>query len=212
MVFNRFTVLGYNDEKRKWEARCECGNIRFFETNVLRLKTTKSCGCYRKQRLQTHGHFVNGQKKSKEWVAWMAMKQRCYYEPNNHWKDYGGRGIKVCDEWLNDYAKFREDMGECPPGHSLDRILVNESYYKSNCKWSSKIQQANNTRRCVYVSYRDRTQTVSQWCRELRVISAATALNRIRYENMDPVAAITTPPKPGNNQKQGRIYNRKTPI
>lgn len=116
-----------------------------------------------------HGH-TRKRSKSKAYAAWASMKQRCLYKKCPRYEQYGGRGIKVCKRWLNSFDNFLSDMGEPPtPEHSLDRINVNKGYYKSNCRWASKEEQANNRSNNVFVAFEGRTLTVSQWGRELGI-------------------------------------------
>lgn len=84
--------------------------------------------------------------KSKEYISWFNMKQRCFNKNNIRYKDYGGRGITVCDRWKNSFENFYKDMGERKEGFSLDRIDNNKGYYKENCKWSDNVEQGRNRR------------------------------------------------------------------
>lgn len=93
------------------------------------------------------------------------MKQRCYTEKRKNFKNYGGRGIYVCDRWKNSFENFLLDMGERPPRTSLDRIDVNGNYEPSNCRWSDSETQYNNTRRNVYVNYEGNKVTLAQLSR-----------------------------------------------
>lgn len=98
--------------------------------------------------------------------AWVGMRSRCNCPTNKKWKDYGGRGIKVCPRW-GSYAAFLADVGERPsPAHSLDRIDVNGDYEPGNVRWATRVEQANNTRQCVYIEHDGRNLTVAQWARE----------------------------------------------
>ncbi|MCM1142418.1 MAG: hypothetical protein NC453_27935, partial [Muribaculum sp.] len=88
--------------------------------------------------------------------------------PNNaQFKDYGGRGIKICDRWRNSFENFLADMGKKPtPQHSIDRIDYNGDYCPENCRWATRAEQNNNKRNCIMVTYNGKTQTFKQWCNE----------------------------------------------
>jgi hypothetical protein len=120
------------------------------------------------------------------------MKKRCYCKSEKEYKNYGARGIAVCEEWRDDYAAFLRDMGRRPSkAHTLDRIDVNGNYEKSNCKWATRIEQANNTRRSRFIEMQDKKLTVAQWARELS-ININTLWGRLR-RGVNPVVALTTP-------------------
>lgn len=92
-------------------------------------------------RPPTHGMFG-----TREYRAWNSMKDRCLNTKHPRYKDYGGRGITICDEWKTSFEKFFKDMGYVPDGYSLERKRNNEGYYKDNCEWASAKAQANNRR------------------------------------------------------------------
>lgn len=108
-----------------------------------------------------------------EFRCWSLMKQRCYNEKNPGYADYGGRGIKVCEQWLvkgSGFGTFLEDMGTRPtPQHSIERREVNGDYEPANCYWAIQKVQANNTRRNIYLEYNGKRQTIQQWSEELGV-------------------------------------------
>ena len=89
-------------------------------------------------------HERHGLERSKEYASWLNMKQRCLNPKSTAWENYGGRGISICNEWLNSFVTFYEDMGKCPDGLTLDRIDVNGNYEPSNCKWSTVSEQNFN--------------------------------------------------------------------
>lgn len=137
----------------KWRCVCDCGNEKIVMSRNLVTGNTKSCGCLRKEisaaRVRTHG-FCSEAKPV--YQLWRNMMSRCYKPNNTRWKDYGGRGIKVCERW-HDIAAFWADMGPSfQPGLTLDRIDVNGDYCPENCRWLTVKAQNRNTRRNRIVS------------------------------------------------------------
>lgn len=138
-----------------------------------------------------HGHYI-GDVGSKTYVAWRAMKQRCYDENNISFKFYGGRGIIVCDRWLNSFESFLADMGEAPEGKSLDRYPDNDgSYAIDNCRWATAKQQAENRRNSDLLTAFGKCQTVSEWARELGV-SRCCIQKRIK-KGWSPEKTVSVP-------------------
>lgn len=113
----------------------------------------------------THGHTRNGAK-SKTYLAWSGMKGRCLNPNNQKYIHYGGRGIRVCDAWLDSFDNFLGDMGEVGRGLSLERVDVNGDYNKANCVWATTETQANNKQNSRKITVDGRTQTIAQWSRE----------------------------------------------
>lgn len=137
--------------KRVILCKCECG----IETNVILYSflngRTKSCSCYRDEFSKTHNESRIYKDKSGstiEYRTWCSMKQRCYNPNVERYICYGGRGIKVCDRWLNSFQNFLEDMGRRPDnGYSIDRINVDGDYEPSNCRWATASEQQQNKRK-----------------------------------------------------------------
>lgn len=115
--------------------------------------------------------LVHGEaRKTKEYNIWSKMKSRCLNTNDKSFHDYGGRGITVCDSWSCSYSNFLHDMGRAPsPKHSIERIENDKGYSPDNCKWATRIEQANNTRVNRFVEYKGQTKTLSEWCRELNL-------------------------------------------
>jgi hypothetical protein len=136
---------------RKFNCLCECGNKIDTQLTSLTSNLTTSCGCYKKEKViersTTHGLY-----KTEGYYSWYNMKQRCYNSNLKRYEDYGGRGIKICDRWLNSFENFLTDMGEKPtPQHSIDRIDVNGNYEPSNCRWATPKEQRINQRKNISI-------------------------------------------------------------
>jgi hypothetical protein len=104
--------------------------------------------------------------KTATYVTWEAIKQRCHNPKAVGYKGYGGRGIKVCESWLHSFETFYADMGERPPGRTIERIDNEKGYSKENCRWATKRQQASNRRNTLLISYSGEKKTLTEWSRE----------------------------------------------
>jgi hypothetical protein len=192
--FGRWTVIerGPNIKRRAgWICRCDCGEERAVESGNLVTGRSTSCGCGRLERTRTHG--ATG---SAEYGTWTAMKSRCYGTSNAGYPTYGARGITVCDAWHNDFVQFLRDMGPKPSDkHTLDRIDPNGNYEPSNCRWALPNMQSNNRRNNRHLTFKGKTQTVSEWAREVGLRKNAL-LYRLE-SGWDLERALTTPSRRG---------------
>lgn len=146
--FGRLVAIRHvgNDvrSKRIWLCQCDCKNEKHIRAGDLRSGKTKSCGCLQIE----NGSFrsTHGQTGTPEYLAWAGMLTRCNNPKSSNFEYYGGRGIKVCERWLQ-YENFFADMGQKPtPTHTLDRINVDGNYEPANCRWATKKEQAKNKR------------------------------------------------------------------
>ncbi len=119
----------------------------------------------------------HGLSKSRIYRVWAGMRKRCENQRSLPYRDYGGRGIKVCAEW-QEFEKFYRDMGDCPDGLSIDRINNDGDYEPGNCRWADRKTQARNKRHNTKITGFGKTMTVSEWS-EKTGISAKAILNRI---------------------------------
>ena len=178
LTFNRLTVIKVtgkdNGNNLLYECLCICGNTITTTSSKVRTGHTKSCGCFNKERITSHG-FGN----HPLYDIWYNMIQRCTIPEHYNYKNYGARGITVCDEWLT-IEGFLQDMDNRPSKlHSIDRIDNDGNYCKENCKWSTTKEQGNNRRTNRILEYNDKKQTITQWADELGV-SSITLYGRLR--------------------------------
>lgn len=137
-----------------------------------------------------HGHTENG-KRTPEYQSWKGMKSRCYWKKHFAYKYYGGKGITVCDEWLNSFETFFKDMGGKPSKeYTLDRVDPKQSYSKDNCRWATRAEQSRNQERSIKVKICCQTKTLKEWS---RIFSKpySTLLKYVRA-GKDPVELLTT--------------------
>lgn len=113
--------------------------------------------------------YIHGMRHTKTYKSWAEMKQRCLNQNNTVYDYYGGRGITICDEWM-DFQKFLDDMGECPKGMSIDRIDNSKGYYAENCRWANKYQQARNKRNNRLIEFNGEIKPLSQWAEEYNLL------------------------------------------
>lgn len=211
-VFGRLVVIrcsGKNEKNRQlWECKCNCGNLHIVSTTLLKSGKCKSCGCLRIEKSKklntTHGLSNNKNNKyTSEYAIWLGMKARCYNEKNNRYIDWGGRGIIICDSWLNSFENFYFDMGKKPSkNHSIDRIDFNGNYEPSNCRWATQQEQNRNTRTNVFLTYNGETKILTDWSLELGV-SRSTIMKRIKKISFTELVNYY------KNKKSGKWYIKR---
>lgn len=163
--FGRLTVLSRAENSKcgrvMWNCICDCGNHAKVSSNRLKQGETKSCGCLRKSDTKNY----SGKKELRLYRIWNSMNNRCRPKYDGRYGDYVIRGITVCDEWLHDFQAFYE--WAMANGYSddltLDRKDNDGNYCPENCRWITRKEQANNTRRNHYVTYNGETHTIAEW-------------------------------------------------
>lgn len=183
-VYGILTVRAKSLLRRRWDCMCECGVVRVVWSSGLLSGASRSCGsCVRwivHEKIRVHGGTARTDKGRRGlYQIWVSMRARCNCPTNKAFKHYGGRGITVCPEWNKSFSAFERDVGVRPKGAQLDRRDNDAGYSPSNCAWATVIQQANNRRGNVVVDHLGKTQTITQWSRELG-IKACTLLKRYR--------------------------------
>ena len=182
--FGRLTVLfrhGYSGLAITWECQCDCGNTKVVVGNSLLRGKTQSCGCLHREQLveRNSSHNLVG---TRIYNIYSNMRERCYCQSNPQYKNYGGRGIRICSDWLNDFKAFydwamangyRDDL-------SIDRVDNNGNYCPENCRWADAKTQANNTRRNRLLTINGITMTLSEWA-DKTGISASCISRRISH-------------------------------
>lgn len=171
--FGKLIVIKPTGKKKNnsylWLCKCDCGKTVIVKSGNLTSGSTQSCGCLRTEKIIKHGGTYE-----RLYKVYNSIKGRCYNKKSPHYKNYGGRGIKICKEWLGrniGYSNFKKwainngydefaNKGEC----TIDRIDVNGNYEPSNCRWVNQKTQQNNRRNNKKVTYKNETKTISEWC------------------------------------------------
>lgn len=174
--FGKWTVLEKSSKSKKWVCRCECGNIKEVVGAQLRNGTSTNCGC-------VGGHYKHGLKGTRIYNIWNAMKQRCNNPNTEGFKNYGGRGIKVCEEWEKDVKSFHDWAinNGYEDNLTLERNDINGNYEPFNCSWKTMKEQANNKRNNHLIEFEGQIKTISEWS-EIKGISKELILERIKRD------------------------------
>ncbi len=194
--FGRLTAIKYAGKSKGkqtlWECKCDCGKTVIVHQQNLNNGHTTSCGCYNIdciiEREQTHGET-----KTRLYNIWHDMIYRCYGQKHDSYKDYGAKGVTVCDEWKNSFETFRDWAYQNGYSENLtiDRIDNTGNYCPENCRWATDIQQANNTSRNLVFTVDGYTDTLANLCRKYD-IPYSLAHSRV-YRKWDIKKALTTP-------------------
>lgn len=177
------------DGKSFWRCRCDCG--RYNETKGIYLVrgATRSCGCLVAFNNRRHGHSAG----TPTYRSWSGMKTRCQNPSHHEYHRYGGRGISICKRWLK-FENFLADMGERPNGMTLERKNNNLGYVKSNCRWATYKEQAQNTYKNVMLSFKGETRCMKEMSKKYGI--KRTTLGRRLKAGWDVARSLTQPVRP----------------
>lgn len=148
----------------QWECLCDCGNTTVTTTGRLKSGNTQSCGCLKKERA-SHANRTHGASGTRLHRIWKGIKARCSNKNNPQYKDYGGRGISICDAWRQSYDAFRSWAVEngYDDNLTIERMDVNGNYCPENCKWITLQEQQDNRRNTVRITSGDVVRTAKEW-------------------------------------------------
>ena len=191
--FGRLRVVEFSHIKNRasyWKCICDCGNEKIIYRGALTSGDTISCGCFHKEHNAEYG-FKHGKTNTKLYSVWSGMIQRCTNCKASNYKRYGGRGIRVYDEWRENFISFHDWAMEngYEEGLSLDRINNEGNYEPSNCRWVTIKQQQNNMRTNHVVEYNGIKHTIAEWARILNV-NHETLRYRINHNNFSDFESL----------------------
>lgn len=195
---NRKLYRSHVNSRPCFICRCDCGKFKLILAASVVGGGTRSCGCLRREmtrkRMTQHGHAKRSGH-SREFNIWMGIKKRCYSQKNPSYKNYGGRGITMCQKWLFSFSAFLRDMGPIPSNrHSIERLDNDRGYDPGNCVWLLRSLQNRNRRTTVWIVVGGERKTLAEWCRKAG-IAYGTYYARTRYYGWSVEDAVTTPTK-----------------
>jgi len=202
--FGKLIVLSFYKRIKNqtmWICKCDCGTIKIINGSNLTRNITSSCGCYGKEQ-RIKSLTIHGLTNHKLYSVYSSIKQRCYDKNSHKYKNYGGRGITICDEWRNDFKKFydwainngykEEKLPNGINNLTIGRIDNDSNYCPENCRWETNKQQMNNMTTSHFITYKGKTKTMKQWCENLN-LKYLTIAQRINCGNWSIERAFETP-------------------
>jgi|SRR5665213_2818724 len=185
-------------------CRCDCGAEGVFNVRNMMSGNTLSCGCL-KRELDLIRRKTHGMSKTPEYETWCHIKKRCLNPDDQDFKDYGGRGITICDRWRDSFEAFLSDVGRRPDGYSIERENVDGNYEPGNVCWIPKSKQNLNKRTTHWVEFQGKQIPLTVFCRLSSAVSSHAVKSRI-YAGWEPQKALTVGPLSGH----GTLEQRRT--
>lgn len=178
-------------KRRRAMFQCVCGTRYVLSVAAAKMNYIISCGCLRDEKARIT-QTTHGRSGTPEYYSWSSMKARCLKPNHENYHNYGGRGITICDRWLNSFDNFLADIGTRPTNkHTLDRIDVNGNYEPSNCRWATAKEQAQNRRTSIFLPLNGVVKTVEGWSKQTG-LSKSTIYRRIQI-GWDAKKTLYTP-------------------
>ena len=195
--FNSWTIIDDSIPKSTI-VRCDCGFEAIRQRGDIISGRSRCCNSCRYKNRKGKGNpkiLKHGKSYTKTMTTWSEMKRRCYKEDRIDYKNYGGRGITICDRWLHGdgnktgFHCFLEDMGDRPDGMTIDRINHDGDYEPSNCRWATNIEQMNNRQDSRFIEYKGERMTMANAARRFNV-PYRSIYNRVVLKGMNPEDVI----------------------
>lgn len=191
--YGRLTVIKRADKTGRvyWLCQCDCGNKTEVASQYLRNGRTQSCGCLQRE-LASERRTSHGMSSSALYFIWQGIRDRCFNPNSDSYKNYGERGITMCERWSESFEAFASDMGEPSKGMTIERIDNDGDYSPENCRWASRQEQVRNTRHNRMITFDGQTMCMSEWAEKTGISYSAISqrLNRLGW-SVD--RALTTP-------------------
>lgn len=168
MKFGNLTAISFEEKKHGvflWKFKCKCGNTIVLADTMVMIGIITDCGCSNIRRDRKR-HMKNRDGSNPLYKKWISMKDRCLNENCTIYQRYGGAGITICDEWVNDFDRFHKwaIKNGWEKGKTIDRINNKKGYSPQNCRWATKKQQERNKTSNVYVEYNGENKLLIEWC------------------------------------------------
>lgn len=186
--FGRLEVLSIDEavkERSYYSCKCECGKIKSIRGSHLSAGRSTSCGCYAAEQASKRNR-THGKSGTREYNAWKCARDRCSKPNHQNFKRYGGRGITMCERWMDSFEAFLSDMGPCLNRLTLDRRDNNGPYSPENCRWTTQKVQCQNQQKTLVITHNGETHCFREWARRSGI---AYSTLRKRYDKGQPLFA-----------------------